>query len=674
MTCTDDSHPNLTTMREHTHHDAPRASVPSSRNRRIITRLRPCLAYLSLWDEIDDARYRLACRCIPDTQQPLSWEDFSGLLVAERVATWVRQGESVRLSARWVIDTQPLVDAWGGTEAVHRHLLDAWEGEPVAELVDEAVFWARNGHSWEALNHCWHLIDSTDGLRRHPRAQEVFADIPLTARKQFPELTWAHAAAKACVEEPPAQLNTLKRTLARDGLSIHADWESHPDNNSAISAGIIWMMSQRLQPMASPTQALDDAWDTQTAMSHFLHQHREAEHEWDPGVVSSFHTASAELAFARGDTSVAVRECDYALTLQPTDTGSLMPRVLKSFALELTGSGSQLKSVPTEDRIDPTPVMNTCPWGQAAYAENLRRCILSLRALRSLDEAASAEMITLRASDSLAGTPGWSMGVAMDAYHAALWGDPHVGLNAMDAAIAHHSVGSVEHVEPLGRTALARSRVLLLNRLGAYEAARQTLQSVPAPRRWTSLAHTALCEGDVDSAIRAADAGLYQSSTWFSERAQLAALRAAALAVDDSASREERQAAAVLAVNNCVTYRAYFPLGSINHVFREALLRIYDEAVCESGHAVADTAPLTARLSTLQDGTHDPLMGIRLTRREKVLLPMLATEDSVPEIAAQLHVSPNTVRKQVVTLRAKFHARNRADLVKRARDRGLVAI
>ena len=63
---------------------------------------------------------------------------------------------------------------------------------------------------------------------------------------------------------------------------------------------------------------------------------------------------------------------------------------------------------------------------------------------------------------------------------------------------------------------------------------------------------------------------------------------------------------------------------------------------------------------------------VRLTRREKELLPLLAGADAIPEIAARLQVSPHTVRKQVVNLRRKFGAKSRSELIRQARDQGMV--
>ncbi len=72
------------------------------------------------------------------------------------------------------------------------------------------------------------------------------------------------------------------------------------------------------------------------------------------------------------------------------------------------------------------------------------------------------------------------------------------------------------------------------------------------------------------------------------------------------------------------------------------------------------------------DTPHDQAPSVELTPRERVLLPMLASADSVPEIARELHVSANTVRKQVVTLRAKLGAHTRSELVRRARNLDLL--
>lgn len=97
------------------------------------------------------------------------------------------------------------------------------------------------------------------------------------------------------------------------------------------------------------------------------------------------------------------------------------------------------------------------------------------------------------------------------------------------------------------------------------------------------------------------------------------------------------------------------------------------EAVFDLCARLADDPETSESFALLRDrlGTGSDAAGggggfFRLTEREAVLLPLLATSASVPEIARHLHLSVHTVRKQVATLREKFQAPTRAELVRKA--------
>ncbi|HSK34791.1 MAG TPA: LuxR C-terminal-related transcriptional regulator, partial [Propionicimonas sp.] len=111
---------------------------------------------------------------------------------------------------------------------------------------------------------------------------------------------------------------------------------------------------------------------------------------------------------------------------------------------------------------------------------------------------------------------------------------------------------------------------------------------------------------------------------------------------------------------------SFLHLALLPRIARDALL-----ALCRSE---VDSEPnyllLLERLAQLNDAGDGGVRPLHLTERESVLLPLLASDDSVPEIARKLMVSVNTVRKQVVTLREKFQAGTRAELVRRARTYG----
>ena len=61
-----------------------------------------------------------------------------------------------------------------------------------------------------------------------------------------------------------------------------------------------------------------------------------------------------------------------------------------------------------------------------------------------------------------------------------------------------------------------------------------------------------------------------------------------------------------------------------------------------------------------------------LTAAELRVLPMLATHLSFPEIAAQMFVSPHTVKSQAVSLYRKLGASSRSQAVARSRELGLL--
>ena len=72
------------------------------------------------------------------------------------------------------------------------------------------------------------------------------------------------------------------------------------------------------------------------------------------------------------------------------------------------------------------------------------------------------------------------------------------------------------------------------------------------------------------------------------------------------------------------------------------------------------------------DGNPQARAALGLSERELDVLRELAAGHSNKEIAARLHVSPNTVKTHVANLFAKLEARRRTEAVRRARELGLV--
>ncbi len=131
----------------------------------------------------------------------------------------------------------------------------------------------------------------------------------------------------------------------------------------------------------------------------------------------------------------------------------------------------------------------------------------------------------------------------------------------------------------------------------------------------------------------------------------------------DGTCDEELRADGVSELERLLENEAFLPIALLPQTAREALLDL-----CRSA-GLADTAAfqlLLDRLRELNDAGEDGIRPVQLTEREIVLLPLLAGKDSVPQIARTLQVSVNTVRKQVATVREKFHAETRAELIRKA--------
>lgn len=75
---------------------------------------------------------------------------------------------------------------------------------------------------------------------------------------------------------------------------------------------------------------------------------------------------------------------------------------------------------------------------------------------------------------------------------------------------------------------------------------------------------------------------------------------------------------------------------------------------------------------TTFDGNPKAQASLGISERELTVLRQLAAGRSNKEIAAQLHVSPNTVKTHVARLYEKLEAKRRTDAVNKARELGIV--
>jgi len=175
---------------------------------------------------------------------------------------------------------------------------------------------------------------------------------------------------------------------------------------------------------------------------------------------------------------------------------------------------------------------------------------------------------------------------------------------------------------------------------------------------------------DVTTAVRVAESGVYDPTIHLPDRARLFAIKSAALLLAGAETEVVRPAlhsACILATESADA----LPFVFLPADLRAGLLDLHDRHGHSTKCLLNDTE-LRTRLAEVRAnfGSSAPL--VRLTPREQVLLPLLATSATAEEIARRLQVSVNTVRKQVVTLREKLAAPDRGTLIAKAYELGLL--
>jgi DNA-binding CsgD family transcriptional regulator len=131
-------------------------------------------------------------------------------------------------------------------------------------------------------------------------------------------------------------------------------------------------------------------------------------------------------------------------------------------------------------------------------------------------------------------------------------------------------------------------------------------------------------------------------------------------------------AAAITAMTGLlfVLIRVHLILGDLAGA--RTLMREIDDILRRRPHLgtlVGQAKELRARLAA--EGS-SPVTASSLTAAELRLLPMLSTHLTADEIAAEMYLSPHTIKTQVKSIYRKLEANSRSQAVARARELGLL--
>lgn len=461
---------------------------------------------------------------------------------------------------------------------------------------------------------------------------------------------------------PQAAGEAVAQRLAFDGATVHADWATRDDVDTAVFAGSMRMLSQRRLPSSRPGQSLVEAWQTKQEVDAFIDARSREGRRPGRRAHALFRAFSARLALARTDRPSAVGEAEWAMILADRGPVRGLAQGLHTLSTSLLG-----EAVPTFARgVAPDRVHGSLGVrGLAGMGEAYEILAAAHHAVRALDRGRYDQLLPLVGQDAAAIGGVWAVRAAAEAFGAALWGDPVDALERLFALIARDAIMGREHEEPLGVALIARARLLLLTKAGAFGAAAQLADTLPARVRLLPLARMHLWAGQWELARELARAGRFEDDLVLSDRPKLALVSVGAALLEGERDPRLRTDAA-RAIRDLFAEENLLPVATLPKPAREAVVELCrDELADEPLFEV-----MVERLGALNDAGETGVRPVRLTEREKVLLPLLASNASVPQIARRLQVSVNTVRKQVVTLREKFGADTRAELVRRARTRG----
>jgi DNA-binding NarL/FixJ family response regulator len=569
-------------------------------------------------------------------------------------------------ASRWL---EELKRCGPGVEEVRRQLSRAGLVEKAGGVGGQLAAVALDSGDWAGSEAIWRLYPPGD-LLANPRVRAGYAELPTELRAEYPGLSFAAAAAAAYeADSEGLDLERMATALVRDGRTIHGAWNEHSSAEARVTAGTLWMLGHVALP-ESTSESDKLLWATYEEIVQLIRDSSLCRAALTPRTLTFFHSTVGLIALIRGDWSRARREGEYALIL---NEGCGLPGFLAAFVVQsCCAIAGDTQGSTVAGNFLTEHASHQCRshiWTEPAF-----HLIRADSALRSLDGEQARHHLQQHSLGTV--TAQWlsarPLHAALFSTTAIIWEDPEQALAQFDSLVPELG-GGIGYAAPWERL-LLRCRAELLLAQGAdgqaerivndlARVADDSLSAVPA-------AWLYLCAGRFTEALATADEGIFELKMSLADRAFLYAAKSAAL--QQGGAREDLVAsAATAACVICEQADTLVPFAVLPAAVRRYLVTHHPRHHNVSGCFVS-RAVQRGVFERLREGPLGVSTPLRLTRREEELLPMLATAATVPEIAGQQYVSVNTLRKQVVTLRQKFGATSRDDLIRRAHEAGLL--
>lgn len=548
------------------------------------------------------------------------------------------------------------------------HLVDPeivrhWLTDPDPRFATTAVGVARRRSAWQSLEEIW-----LEGMKRPVTGRALvrsgaYLDVPEDARVTHPVLTWAGAVSEAHVaRDSPSQDDVMRRFL-RDSIRLHSQWRQCESADAAVLAGTFWMVAQHCLPGMNGEQPLEAASRTRLAI-----QDRLEITDADDGTASDLSNAifslfSGHLLFASGDFVKALERIRVSRLLGPGYELSWYAAGLEQLCGCVLGASAVKTRLPRVS-LRPTPCAGLEHFRDEGRA--MGQLALAWHAMEGLrrDEV---DQTLASATDIGVGDPVPDIVMGrIRALRESTWGDPEAALALVDATLSRLSTGPAQTVSPLARILLEPIRLALMSKLGAAESVLEAAAGLAPEAQYRVRVAALLWLGRSGEALSLAEEALVFARSFPPARLRLQLLRAAAMSGELQGKRPERERRIARVVSLAGQNEQMLTLALIPPSVRSRLLSVAEGAA--RGEETAMIRRVEHRLGEVTNDSMPDRAELKLTRREEELLPWLASPDSIPDLAHRLHVSPNTLRNQVVTLRGKLGAATRSELVRMARE------
>jgi LuxR family maltose regulon positive regulatory protein len=565
-------------------------------------------------------------------------------LPAERgVSHWRTRGLLREAVARETADTAT-------HRTVARSLLELGDAADLPSVLHHA----RLGRDWEVLAQLWTTRTFVLVAHLPLETAAAYAGLPVGALTEFPVLGIPTAMADAALTASADRhdRNVLRGFAAAGRRALVA--RDLPGETAVRSIAVAaTLMSLRAEGGLDAALRLASAHDreltdkltdrggtpwTRQSTAWFLLT-------WG---LAAAHSADYVTAFGLLDRSFEVAQLAGSRSLAKQAAGHL---AMLHTAIGATARGSRWLSV--HDRL---AAAEAGPSARPSPSARLCRAILALD--RMDGELADAELSRL---DPTTDEDIWPFILTASVRRAVLFGDATAMLARVDELADRHASEIVDAT--LARRAVARARADLLLALGEVDRARAVIEAEPALAAWLRVptARLALMTDRPGEAALLASSGVWEESVSLRDGAELHMITAAARFelgdVEGAGAAFERGHALAMDVGTATPY-AVMPARARG-------------AIVEHGRLQLPPWLVTA-LDRVPSPYPERSQPVILSPREREVLRLMAQDATTTEMAQQLTVSVNTLKKQRASIYSKLDVHAREDALVRATELGLL--